>query len=118
MVVSHLMGFPAANRDQLRQWEEVFALRVPMLDRLPPFALQAGDRLRSYFGGLIEERRRRPSDDLITQIATAELDGEDIGDAALGMVFILLPSRTSSGRPWRRSSCSGKPSRAGVRSSS
>lgn len=90
VVVSRLMGFPAEDRDRLRQWEETFALRVPTLDRLPPFALRAGDALRSYFAGLIEERRAEPRDDLLTSIACAELDGEPIGDLALGMVFILF----------------------------
>jgi hypothetical protein len=90
IVVSRLMGFPHGDRDQLRQWEEVFALRVPTLERLPPFALRAGDRLRSYFAELIEERRRRPCDDLMTKIATAEVDGKHIGDSAVGMVFILF----------------------------
>jgi len=89
-VVSNLMGFPPEDHDQLRQWEEVFALRVPTLDRLPPFALRAGARLRAYFAGLIEDRRAHPRDDLLTKVATAEIDGEDIGESALGMVFILF----------------------------
>jgi cytochrome P450 len=89
-VVSRLMGFPAEDRDELRLWEEAFALRVPTLDRLPPFALRAGEHLRAYFRKLIDERRSDPHDDLLTKIATAELDGEHIGDSALGMVFILF----------------------------
>lgn len=89
-VVSQLMGFPAEDRDELRLWEEAFALRVPTLDRLPPFALRAGEHLRAYFRDLIEERRRDPRDDLLTRIATAEVDGEHIGDSALGMTFILF----------------------------
>lgn len=89
-VVSQLMGFPADDRDELRLWEEAFALRVPTLDRLPPFALRAGEHLRAYFRKLIDERRSDPRDDLLTKIATAELDGEHIGDSALGMTFILF----------------------------
>jgi cytochrome P450 len=89
-VVSRLMGFPEEDRDRLRQWEETFALRIPTLDRLPPFAARAGAALRSFFAGVIAERQARPADDLVTKIATAEVDGEPIGDAALGMVFILF----------------------------
>jgi cytochrome P450 len=90
LVVSRLMGFPEEDRDRLRQWEETFALRIPTLDRLPPFALRAGSALRSYFGGLIAERRAQPEDDLVTKIATAKPDGASTGDPALGMVFILF----------------------------
>jgi cytochrome P450 len=89
-VVSRLMGFPEEDRDRLRQWEETFALRIPTLNRLPPFAARAGAALRSFFAGVIAERQARPADDLVTKIATAEVDGEPIGDAALGMVFILF----------------------------
>ena len=90
IVVSHLLGFPPDDRDRLRQWEETFALRVPTLDRLPPFALRAGAHLRSYFAGLIDDRRSQPRDDLLSSIAGADVDGRPIGGAALGMVFILF----------------------------
>jgi cytochrome P450 len=89
-VVSRLLGFPDEDRDLLRQWEETFALRIPTLDHLPPFASRAGAALRSYFAGVIAERQAQPADDLVTKIATAEVDGAPIGDAALGMVFILF----------------------------
>ena len=89
-VVSRLMGFPDQDRDRLRQLEETFALRIPTLDRVPPFASRAGAALRSYFAAAIEERRAQPAEDLVTKIATAKLDGAPIGDAALGMVFILF----------------------------
>lgn len=90
IVVSQLMGFPPEDQDRLRQWEETFALRVPTLERVPPFAQRAGSALRSYFAGLIAERRAQPRDDLLTSIARAASEGEEIGDSALGMVFILF----------------------------
>lgn len=89
-VVSRLMGFPDEDRDRLRQWEETFALRIPTLDHLPPFASRAGAALRSYFADVIARRRAQPADDLVTKIAAAKLDGAPIGDSALGMVFILF----------------------------
>lgn len=89
-VVSRLMGFPEEDRERLRQWEETFALRIPTLAQLPPFATKAGAALRSYFASLIEARRATPQEDLLTKIATAEIDGAEIGNGALGMVFILF----------------------------
>jgi cytochrome P450 len=90
LVVSRLMGFPLEDRDRLRQWEETFALRIPTLPVLPPFATRAGATLRRYFADLIDSRRRDPRDDLLTKIAEAEVGGADIGSGALGMVFILF----------------------------
>jgi cytochrome P450 len=90
LVVSRLMGFPLEDRDRLRQWEETFALRIPTLPVLPPFATRAGASLRRYFADLIDSRRRDPRDDLLTKIAEAEVGGADIGSGALGMVFILF----------------------------
>jgi cytochrome P450 len=90
VVVSRLVGFPPEDRERLRQWEETFALRVPGLPVLPPFAVAAGASLRAYFSDLVDERRAEPRDDLLTKIATAELNGEHIGRGALGMVFILF----------------------------
>lgn len=90
LVVSRLVGFPPEDRDRLRHWEETFALRVPTLPVLPPFATRAGASLRSYFADLVEDRRRDPRDDLLTKIAQAEVDGSPIGSGALGMVFILF----------------------------
>ena len=90
VVVSKLMGFPPEDRERLRQWEEVFALRIPTLGCLPPFAIRAGEALRAYFATLVEQRRKDPQDDLLTRIVTGELDGEPIGERALGMIFILF----------------------------
>jgi cytochrome P450 len=90
LVVSRLVGFPPEDRDRLRHWEETFALRVPTLPVLPPFATRAGASLRGYFADLVEDRRRDPRDDLLTKIAQAEVDGSPIGSGALGMVFILF----------------------------
>jgi cytochrome P450 len=90
VVVSQLMGFPREDRERLRRWEESFALRIPTLECLPPFATEAGRALRSYFADLVQERRRRPQDDLLTRIVTAEVDGAPIGQKAHGMIFILF----------------------------
>jgi cytochrome P450 len=89
-VISYLLGLPADDLDRLRQWEDRFALRVPGLPAMPPFSMKAATSIRDYLSEQIELRRREPSDDLLTEIATAELDGEPIGESALGMAVILF----------------------------
>jgi cytochrome P450 len=46
--------------------------------------------MRAYFAGLIEDRRSRPQSDMVTAIASAEVDGRPIGDDAVGMLFLLF----------------------------
>ena len=39
---------------------------------------EAGRKLRSFFGTLLDKRRKEPGDDLISLLATAEIDGEHL----------------------------------------
>jgi cytochrome P450 len=89
-VVSELMGFPREDRELLRRLEESFALRIPTLECLPPFATAAGESLRRYFADLVEQRAADPRDDLLSKIVSAEIDGEPIGRQAHGLIFILF----------------------------
>src|SRR5205807_9604002 len=43
-----------------------------------------------YLAGLIEQRRRSPSDDLISALMAAEVDGERLGDLEITSFFGLL----------------------------
>jgi cytochrome P450 len=46
-------------------------------------ALSASDELGELFGRLVEERRERPRDDLLSLLATAEVDGDSLEDEAI-----------------------------------
>jgi cytochrome P450 len=46
--------------------------------------------MRARFAELIEERRARPQSDMVTAIASAEVDGRPIGEDAVGMLFLLF----------------------------
>ena len=46
-------------------------------------AMEAGDKLGEYFIGLVEERRARPGDDLVSLLANTELDGEYLPELVL-----------------------------------
>lgn len=89
-VASELLGFPKADIPQLREWEEDFAKRILGRGEVPDFAMEASSQLKSYFGAQIEQRRQKPSGDLLSTIANASLDGGPIGDAAIGIAFLLF----------------------------
>ena len=52
--------------------------------------LGAGAELAAMLGELAVARRENPTDDLVTALATAEVDGERLTDQEIGSFFILL----------------------------
>jgi cytochrome P450 len=65
--------------------------RSPETVTIPQRALEAAAELRTYFVSQARECRRRPRDDLMTQIALARPDGDPLPDAKLaGLCFVLF----------------------------
>lgn len=89
-VGTRLLGIPAADRELLLRLQRQLAERTPGARELPPAAQAAAAALRSYFEQLIEHRRKRPEDDVVTAIATAMPDAHPIGDDAVGLLFLLF----------------------------
>jgi cytochrome P450 len=57
----------------------------------PPAAGEAAAKLLARFGELIQEKRKRPREDLISGLVVAELDGRRLTDAEiLGFCFLLI----------------------------
>lgn len=89
-VICDMLGVPEADRDAL--------------GRLTLMALGYGDEeigdfgdamaaflaLNAYGEGLARERRVRPGEDLITRMVGAEVEGEALADADIGIYFQLL----------------------------
>ena len=56
-------------------------------------AIAASNALFEYFSAIIAERRKHPSDDVISVLVKAELDGEHLDDAQICSVLrLLLPA--------------------------
>ena len=93
LVISELLGLPAADRDRLKKWSDGVAL---LLDPFPaPAAVAVFEEsvaeLDLYMRGHFEERRRRPTADLIGPLVAAR-DGDDAlsDDELFSMVVLLL----------------------------
>ncbi len=97
IVIAEIIGIPAADREQFKQWSDIavenlgnalFAPPAPdRLDRLAALLTEMG----AYFSQLAEERRRQPREDLLTGLVQAELEGSRLThDEMIRMLVLLL----------------------------
>ena len=89
-VIGELLGIPAGERGQfqslVRDWTQVLEVITPeVLSRADP----AAATIRDYLAGLVDERRRQPTDDLLSALVQAQAvddrltDEEVLSNAAL-----------------------------------
>jgi len=89
-VISTLLGVPPADRERVREWTDASLTRDPDTPALPPAALEAYEHIRAYFTALVSERRKRPGEDLVSGLLTAEIEGERLTDGEiLGFTGLL-----------------------------
>ncbi|HVA42283.1 MAG TPA: cytochrome P450 [Acidimicrobiales bacterium] len=92
MVICDLLGVPAQDWDQFKPWSTAIA-RVLDRDAGPDAmdqALPAVVGFVQYFAALVEERRDRPTDDLLSRLIAAEEEGESLSRPELFAMIILL----------------------------
>ena len=77
MVISSLLGFPEEDHDQLREWSDIGLHREEGKEGLTPEAMEAQVQTFSYYQAQVEERRKQPRDDMITEMIQAELELPD-----------------------------------------
>lgn len=85
-----LIGFPVEDLPRLDEWHSASMIRNVGDPELPPSAVEGARKVQEYIGELVAERRRRPREDLVSEIVSAELDGQRLADEAVGLVFILF----------------------------
>lgn len=93
-IIVEMLGVPAEDHEQFRVWSNALARGLDPDFLLPPEAVQ--QRLGAvlsfvqYFATLIEARRERPGDDLLTRLIQAEEQGEVLTQGELLSTCILL----------------------------
>jgi cytochrome P450 len=78
LVISEMLGVPAADRDQLTHWSDEVAplLGVSVADAAKATAVAAAEDFHAYLGELLDARRKKPGPDLLSALLTAEENGE------------------------------------------
>ena len=102
-VLARLLGAPDEDTDPLIAWgDRMIGNTDPELTdvlhdspeseryRLLPFRSPAALELFEYGHGLAAERRREPSDDLVSKLVHAEIDGERLSEREFDTMFLLL----------------------------
>ncbi len=68
-VIGELLGIPAADRPRLHAWFQV--LLTGWAGDPPPEAVEASDGIVTYLGALVDAKRQRPADDLVSVLVAA-----------------------------------------------
>jgi cytochrome P450 len=88
-VIARLLGLPEKDFAQFQRWSMELIGLVANID----LGLQASESLRNYFAQVVAERRVSPQEDVISDLVTAEIDGESLSDEAIySFLRLLLPA--------------------------
>ena len=91
MVVANILGVPPEDREKFDPWSDGitsasadFALDIQQ-------AIGAVQGLVTYFGAMCQSRRADPTDDMISKLTQAEIDGDTLTDwDILGFCFVMI----------------------------
>ncbi len=93
-VIAALLGVPKPDRPQLFQWtNETIGSADPEFNKgaTPQATLErAREGLFTYFGNLVEQRRKDPQDDLTSVLAQSNLNGNPLPLFEMLSYFLLL----------------------------
>jgi len=88
-ILAVLLGLPAENLVQVKQWVSDSLRRDPTTRKSPPEGDLAREKLTELTQTVIDERHQHPTDDLISGLIVARVDGESLSERE-----ILMTSRT------------------------
>ena len=86
LVIADLLAIPRGDRSEFQHWSDLLSQVVFAADSRSSDGTEAiagAEHFWSYFGDLVDHRRRNPGDDLISELALAIDDDEVIGACTL-----------------------------------
>ncbi len=91
MVISELLGIDDADRELFKGWSDAMVRQDPDDPHTVSLATEAVVSINAYFSDVMRLRRRQPTDDLISLLLAAEVDGQRLrDDEILGFCFLLI----------------------------
>jgi cytochrome P450 len=88
-VIARILGLPRSDYPRFQRWSlELISVGTDW-DR----GIAASEKLRDYFKAIVDQRRADPADDLISDLAHAEIDGHTLSDEEIfAFLRLLLPA--------------------------
>jgi cytochrome P450 family 142 subfamily A polypeptide 1 len=86
-MIGALMGLPEADHAMLLEWSDIFATGG---DEVREEVAVAGQKYAEYIMEIVEQRRGRPGEDLVSLIVNTDVDGEKLSDTDLIMETMLV----------------------------
>ena len=88
-IICAMVGVPLDDVEQFALW----ALQINTGPLAPEQGMAASKAMRDYLTPIVEARRVDPTDDLISELVAAEIDGEKLTDEKIyGFLRLLLPA--------------------------
>ena len=89
LIIAGLLGLPQEDYAQFQKW----SISLLSFTVNPERGREASQALAEYFRPILQARRQDPRDDLISGLATAEIDGEKLSDEEIfSFLRLLLPA--------------------------
>jgi len=97
IVISEMVGVPAAEWERFRRWSDVFLKLSHTISAGSAASAAAAEyfaakaEMSAYMAALIAERRAQPKHDLLSRLVEAEVDGERLTEQeVIGFVELLI----------------------------
>ncbi|MEO7414891.1 MAG: cytochrome P450 [Opitutaceae bacterium] len=92
-VISDLLGVPREDRDKFKRWSQIImefqAVPLPTAESILR-SQQGIVELRDYLGHVLRQRQADPRDDLISELAHSEFEGDRLSDDELLSTSLTL----------------------------
>lgn len=88
-VIAGILGLPESDYAQFQRWSMAIINAAAGVDA----ARRASADVATYFGAILEDRRKAPTGDLVGELAIAEIEGERLSDEEIySFLRLLLPA--------------------------
>jgi cytochrome P450 len=88
-VIARILGLPRSDFPMFQRW----AIGITSVASNWERGMAASEALRDYFAQVLDDRRRQPADDLISELVVAEVDGRTLDDEEIySFLRLLLPA--------------------------
>ena len=88
-VVARMLGVEPEYRQKVREWLDLFMHREPGSYESTPAGIQAFIDMATMYNDLVQERRSRPQDDMLSGLIVAKVQREDGSTATLNDTEII-----------------------------